>query len=667
MPRFRTEGADVAHRRRGAYTGLVALVALLTTGVVASACKRASSGAPSSDAGVVYVDDAAPAPAVSAEPPPAPGGPEVAALAMQVNVFDRPAPAPAGKKIGYLRIGARVVRDAEPAGRDGCPGGWYRVRPRGFVCVGDDATLDVENPIVRAAAIARPDLRRALPYMYAFVRAVAPLYLKVPTEKQQLDSEFKLKEHLAWWDKEGAAANRITTPGALDFVLDERGAVLPEAKPAKLASQLGAGELFGGEGDADPLPFWLQGGRQIPNVSDFVVGPTSIFANRVRRHTGLALVGSFPTGPESLERRFAITTDLRLVPGTKIKPDAGSPWHGVEITSADQVPFGFVRIDCKGKAAACAPSYRIDGDRAREDGARVAWRAVVPLSGKTRRVGGSLYRETRDGRWMKASDLGVVAPPAEWPAAAKAGQKWIEVSIGNQTLVLWEGDRPVFATLVSTGQDGAKDPKTTKSTIQGTFRIRSKHVTATMDSNERSSQGGGPAPSVASVGDREPPDGGRADAGERKDRRKDRASAKEKSQAKDKGSAKPKASAKGSAPAKDKPAAKAKGDAGKTPAVAADGIVTRDHPEYGKTVRRGQGSFELRDVPWVEYFEAGYALHAAYWHDVFGIPRSHGCVNLSPLDAHRVFLWTEPGLPDGWHGVTSGADAGEGTVVVVHE
>ena len=35
----------------------------------------------------------------------------------------------------------------------------------------------------------------------------------------------------------------------------------------------------------------------------------------------------------------------------------------------------------------------------------------------------------------------------------------------------------------------------------------------------------------------------------------------------------------------------------------------------------------------MQYFEEGYALHAAYWHDDFGTPRSHGCINLAPEDA----------------------------------
>ena len=71
-------------------------------------------------------------------------------------------------------------------------------------------------------------------------------------------------------------------------------------------------------------------------------------------------------------------------------------------------------------------------------------------------------------------------------------------------------------------------------------------------------------------------------------------------------------------------------------------------------------------MPWVEYFEAGYALHAAPWHDEYGKPRSHGCINLAPIDARRVFMWTDPPIPLDWHGVTASESTGEGTVVNIH-
>jgi hypothetical protein len=52
----------------------------------------------------------------------------------------------------------------------------------------------------------------------------------------------------------------------------------------------------------------------------------------------------------------------------------------------------------------------------------------------------------------------------------------------------------------------------------------------------------------------------------------------------------------------------------------------------------------VQDVPWTMYFHKGYALHAAYWHDEFGDPRSRGCVNLSPRDAKWFFDWSTPTL-----------------------
>jgi lipoprotein-anchoring transpeptidase ErfK/SrfK len=74
-------------------------------------------------------------------------------------------------------------------------------------------------------------------------------------------------------------------------------------------------------------------------------------------------------------------------------------------------------------------------------------------------------------------------------------------------------------------------------------------------------------------------------------------------------------------------------------------------------------AFDLRDVPYVQYFHKGYALHAAYWHDRFGQVRSHGCVNLAPADAAWLFEWTEPNVPEGWH---EAQNPNAGTLVYIH-
>lgn len=64
----------------------------------------------------------------------------------------------------------------------------------------------------------------------------------------------------------------------------------------------------------------------------------------------------------------------------------------------------------------------------------------------------------------------------------------------------------------------------------------------------------------------------------------------------------------------------------------------------GGSVEKGD-FYALQDVPWTMYFNRDVGLHAAYWHDRFGTPRSHGCVNLSPLDAKWLFDWTGPLFP----------------------
>ena len=54
-------------------------------------------------------------------------------------------------------------------------------------------------------------------------------------------------------------------------------------------------------------------------------------------------------------------------------------------------------------------------------------------------------------------------------------------------------------------------------------------------------------------------------------------------------------------------------------------------------------AYYLEDVPWTMYYDKARALHGAYWHNSFGAPRSHGCVNLSVGDARWLFDWAQEG------------------------
>jgi hypothetical protein len=59
----------------------------------------------------------------------------------------------------------------------------------------------------------------------------------------------------------------------------------------------------------------------------------------------------------------------------------------------------------------------------------------------------------------------------------------------------------------------------------------------------------------------------------------------------------------------------------------------------------------VNKVPWSTFFQWHNAIHGAYWHDRFGVVKSHGCVNVAPLDARHVFEWVTPQLPPGWTGL----------------
>ena len=56
--------------------------------------------------------------------------------------------------------------------------------------------------------------------------------------------------------------------------------------------------------------------------------------------------------------------------------------------------------------------------------------------------------------------------------------------------------------------------------------------------------------------------------------------------------------------------------------------------------------FDLPGVPWVTYIrENGTSFHGTYWHNDYGRPRSHGCINMTPQAAKWLYRWTTPSVP----------------------
>lgn len=79
--------------------------------------------------------------------------------------------------------------------------------------------------------------------------------------------------------------------------------------------------------------------------------------------------------------------------------------------------------------------------------------------------------------------------------------------------------------------------------------------------------------------------------------------------------------------------------------LAATPTVKGDFQVYYKleSQRMTGPGYDLPGVPWVMYFHRGYALHGTYWHNNFGRPMSHGCVNLRTPEAEWLYYWAPVG------------------------
>jgi lipoprotein-anchoring transpeptidase ErfK/SrfK len=497
----------------------VRLGALLAISVLAAACSHREPPGRRSDLATTIdfsVPTAEPSPRPASAPSAAPEAAprrvqrepspdsRIGSIAMRTWIYDQPDNR--ARKLGYLRAGAVVDRSPDPVGTKGCEGGWYRVPPRGHVCVGKGATLDLTHPIVQAASGA-PRRGQPLPYDYAMSGTEPPhLYFRLPSVADQQRVEGQRRA----------------------------GAALPPAL-AKLP--------------VSEVPEFLLSGRDLPQPygSDKNLS-YSVHRGRARANSAFG----FSTLFEWTDRRFGLTTELDLVALDQTKPAVYSQVRGIELVSGGRPAF----VLASGtrayvpSGATFKPAQGIPG------------RTGFELTGKEH-GGASGLLETTAGVWLPAPALVVGELRKDRASHAERGKKWISVSIEKQLLIAYEGERPVYAALVSTGRGGMGDPETSFATLRGTFMIRAKHVSGTMDGEEGSDE-----------------------------------------------------------------------------------------------------AFDLRDVPYIQYFHEGFALHAAYWHDEFGKPRSHGCVNLSPTDAAHLFEWTDPKVPAEWHGATSPQG---GTLVYVHK
>jgi hypothetical protein len=243
---------------------------------------------------------------------------------------------------------------------------------------------------------------------------------------------------------------------------------------------------------------------------------------------GVAVVDERTRGSE----RWARTSKGLWLAARDLGPAHPASFHG-EVLPSGTLDLAWVLPERAGVWSAPPPRGRRVADRTRFEAVHLA-EELAP------------YVRVGDAEWMLARDLArahVALPP---PEAAGDSERWIDVELASQTLVAYEGPRPVYATLVSTGRGPVG---TDAATPTGVHRIWVKLLASDM------------------------------------------------------------------------------------------GNADRDDVDV---------HYSLEDVPYVQFFDHAVALHGTYWHSSFGQKRSHGCVNLAPLDARWLFHFTGPRVPHGW-------------------
>ncbi len=179
--------------------------------------------------------------------------------------------------------------------------------------------------------------------------------------------------------------------------------------------------------------------------------------------------------------RWGRTRHGEWIPMRELTPFRASTFHGDAIAPGSALDMAWVVADAASVYSTPIVSGKPAHKRARFE--RVTWHEERAAA----HGGSAMVRVSDDGatpeQWMRARDLAhpTLAAPPDAASGATSTATWIDIDLGAQTLVAYEGARPVFATLVSTGRGPAGDAAATP---EGIHRIGAKLSSNDMDSLE---------------------------------------------------------------------------------------------------------------------------------------------------------------------------------------
>lgn len=365
---------------------------------------------------------------------------KVASIAWRTWVYTDTGPK--RTRLGYLRAGAVVPRRGPEIRNEGCPGGWYRVNPRGFVCVGHGATLDLAHAVAVAADVP-PKRGGSLPYIYAMAKNPGPhFYFRLPSsaEMTEVEGSAYAVRAVEW-------RARVKSDGLAELLGDINA-------PPDFVPRAGGASLTKPYGTEQGLHHAVQAGQSDPNA-------------------GFAISRVF----EWESRAFGLTTELDIIPLDRTTIVRPSAFHGIILGEGEDLPVAVV-------TKRWALRYAEEKSGQLKPVGTFEYREGVKLTGRTVQYDGVKFWEGAGGVFVPVSSALVIDKRKGYPSVADGNRKWIDVSIRDQSLVAYEGTKAAYVTLVSTGLAGLADPEKAPATVRGTFMIHTKHVSSTMDGDE---------------------------------------------------------------------------------------------------------------------------------------------------------------------------------------
>jgi hypothetical protein len=368
-------------------------------------------------------------------PVPAPEALTVHAMAGYEVVTVYSQPDLASPKLGYMRIGTRM-RVAERIDHESCKHGFYALPAGGFGCASKGLVVDREREVPSKYPPPAPRLDNPLPYDYGFVRAWnAPMWWRLPSalELQAMAAQRAQREK----DRLALAAEKAAAPVPAEPV--------EAALPVAVESVVAQDELLAMKLPLSPDTPWLERGFFL-SLGDKVTDEARTYYRTAR--------GAYVAAGD--------------VSRYEAKDFQGVPLG--EIT----YPFAYTKKETK--------LIELTADNKLKLVKTLEKRVFVDLDEETE-IGGKAYMITSDRLLIRKSDL-LIPEPQPLPKGLEPWERWIDVSLSKQMLVAYEGTRPVYTTLVSTGRKGSKEEP--YDTPTGRWRIYSKHISTTMDGNSAS-------------------------------------------------------------------------------------------------------------------------------------------------------------------------------------